>query len=362
MKDQSLEPADVAHADAVTDASSADPRAEGRRERRAMRVVAGAFSAAMLAGLALVGLYILGGQTQLEGVLIALLLGGIGLGLVVWSHALMPVPTRVERRHRLGSRQAARDALVKDLTTEGGVARRTVLVRLLVGALASLAAALALPVLSLGPAPGRSLFQTAWRRGLRLVDGDGRVVTAASMEIGSIVTVFPEGAVGAADSQTVLLRVDPVRLQLAGPAADWAPDGYVAYSKVCTHAGCPVGLYREASNELICPCHQSTFDALRGAIQPPARRPDHCRNSRSVWRMTARSARYRTSPNRSDRASGISTDEPPERSDRMGGRPNGAGPRRSVGGGQGIPGSIGRSCWARWRSSVSSSCWPRAPS
>ena len=40
-----------------------------------------------------------------------------------------------------------------------------------------------------------------------------------------------------------------------------APEDLIAYSKVCTHAGCPVGLYEEKSNLLLCPCHQSTFDA-----------------------------------------------------------------------------------------------------
>jgi ubiquinol-cytochrome c reductase iron-sulfur subunit len=40
----------------------------------------------------------------------------------------------------------------------------------------------------------------------------------------------------------------------------------VAYSKICTHAGCPVGLFRAAQHTLICPCHQSEFDVLRGAV------------------------------------------------------------------------------------------------
>ncbi len=248
---------------------------DDQRERRATRIVATSFTLTMMAGVALLALYILGGDTQLEGVLLAVVLGGIGVGLVVWSHGLMAVPTRVEERHPLASDAASRGALVRDLVNEGDVGRRRFLLRLLAGAAASLAAALAIPVLSLGPAPGRSLFQTSWRRGSRLVDVDGRPVTIESVEAGTIVTVFPAGAVGSADSQTVLVRVDPALLQLTGPAAGWAPQGCIAYSKVCTHAGCPVGLYREVSHELICPCHQSTFDVLRGAIPTsgPAARP-----------------------------------------------------------------------------------------
>jgi ubiquinol-cytochrome c reductase iron-sulfur subunit len=244
-------------------------------ERRATRIVAVAFGASMSAGLALLALYILGGQTQLEAILLAIVLAGLGVGLVVWSHRLMPVPTRVEERHPLESDVATRAALVDGLTTAGAVDRRGFLVRLLAGAVAALGAALAMPLLSLGPAPGRSLFQTAWRKGSRLVGPDGMAIRADSLPQGSIATVFPEGALDAADSQTLLLHVDPASLRLQDPGADWAPEGFVAYSKVCTHAGCPVGLYRQEAGELICPCHQSTFDALRGAvpISGPAVRP-----------------------------------------------------------------------------------------
>jgi ubiquinol-cytochrome c reductase iron-sulfur subunit len=69
---------------------------------------------------------------------------------------------------------------------------------------------------------------------------------------------------GSGDGQAVLIRVDPALLQLAPDRLEWAPMGYVAYSKICTHAGCPVGLYRAEEHALICPCHQSTFDVLNG--------------------------------------------------------------------------------------------------
>ena len=75
--------------------------------------------------------------------------------------------------------------------------------------------------------------------------------------------------------QTVLVRVEPGLNKPAEGREDWAPDGLLAYSKVCTHAGCPVGLYRAQDKRLICPCHQSTFDVLRGAtpVYGPAARP-----------------------------------------------------------------------------------------
>ena len=72
----------------------------------------------------------------------------------------------------------------------------------------------------------------------------------------------PEGEVDSADSQTLLIKVDPELLDLPDGRDEWAPEGCVGYSKICTHAGCPVGLYRAESHQLLCPCHQSTFDVL----------------------------------------------------------------------------------------------------
>jgi ubiquinol-cytochrome c reductase iron-sulfur subunit len=66
-------------------------------------------------------------------------------------------------------------------------------------------------------------------------------------------------------SQALLIRVDPALLRLPAGRSGWAPRGYIAFSKFCTHAGCPVGLYRASTHKLLCPCHQSTFDVLEGA-------------------------------------------------------------------------------------------------
>jgi ubiquinol-cytochrome c reductase iron-sulfur subunit len=243
-------------------------------ERRIERLVAGAFVVTMLTGVALLAVYGLGGQTQIEGVLLAVCLGSLGLGIVLWAQDLMQTRITIEERHPLASREPG-PTLSETLDEEAGFTRRTFLVRMLIGAFAGLAAALAIPALSLGPAPGRELFSTTWARGRRLVDIDGVPIRAADLEVGSLATVFPEGDVGSAQSQTVLIRVPPDALQLSPDRLALAPDGYVAYSKICTHAGCPVGLYRASEHVLICPCHQSTFDVLQGAVPVlgPAGRP-----------------------------------------------------------------------------------------
>jgi ubiquinol-cytochrome c reductase iron-sulfur subunit len=243
------------------------------RERRIERIVALAFAVTMVTGVALLVVYAAGGQTQIEGVLLAVCLASLGIGIVVWAEYLMNTPVSIEERHPLAS-SADNPALSEVLDEEAGFTRRRLLVGMLFGALAGLGAALAIPALSLGPAPGRELFTTSWGPGKRLVDIDGVAVRAADLEVGSIATVFPEGDPGSARAQTLLIRVAPGALRLDPDRLAGAPDGYVAYSKVCTHAGCPVGLYLASENRLVCPCHQSTFDVLGGAtpIEGPAGR------------------------------------------------------------------------------------------
>jgi ubiquinol-cytochrome c reductase iron-sulfur subunit len=128
---------------------------------------------------------------------------------------------------------------------------------------------------SLGQPPGSSLFTRVWKQGQRLTGLDGTPITVNALQPGSSMVVFPEESVGDEKSQTVLIRVREELLQLPKDRADWAPMGYVAYSRVCTHAGCPVGVFESTTDLLMCPCHQSTFDVLRAA-QPtsgPADRP-----------------------------------------------------------------------------------------
>jgi quinol---cytochrome c reductase iron-sulfur subunit len=238
-------------------------------------LIAALFGVTAITGVVLLIVYVLGGQTQVEGVLLGIALGSFGIGVVLWARDLMDTPIVIEERHPAASSPETTADFQAALTEEAGFTRRKLLVGMLVAAFAGLGAALAIPVLSLGPRPGAEQFSTSWRKGLRLVRGDGTAVKAGDLEVDSILTVFPEGAVGSADSQTVLIRVPPETLRLDPPRASWAPEGYVAYSKICTHAGCPVGLFRAAERKLICPCHQSTFDVLTGAtpVFGPAGRP-----------------------------------------------------------------------------------------
>jgi ubiquinol-cytochrome c reductase iron-sulfur subunit len=109
-----------------------------------------------------------------------------------------------------------------------------------------------------------------------VVDENGKLVTMQTVPQDGFLTVFPEGHEGAADAQALLIHVRDGSLKLPQDRLAAVPGGtHVAYSKICTHAGCPVGLYRAESQSLICPCHQSQFDVADGArpFFGPAARP-----------------------------------------------------------------------------------------
>ena len=256
--------------------NAATNRANARREeRRATGLVLVAFGLSTLAGFGLLVVYALGGETQVEGVLLTLCLGGIGVGIVIWGQRLMESRIHIEERHPVGTDPNAIVDLEDALTEEAGFSRRKLLIVALLGAFGGLAAALAIPVLSLGPAPGRSLFETTWKAGRRLAIAGGQPLLPDQLPVGGVLTVFPDGDESDPNAAALIINVGPGQLKLQGQAAAWAPDGFVAYSKICTHAGCPVGLYRSSQQTLICPCHQSEFDVLRGAvpISGPAARP-----------------------------------------------------------------------------------------
>jgi ubiquinol-cytochrome c reductase iron-sulfur subunit len=277
MTDSDQQGSERVDVDRQTEQGPATTELTGGR-RRAERRAAAALAVAILAGVGLFVVYFAGGQTQIEGALFAIAFGGLGVALGLWANHLLDAREVVEERHELSSGAAGRQAFEMALTEEVGpvLGRRSLLVKLLAGAGGALGLALLLPVLSLGPAPGNSLKVTPWARGKRVVDENGEPVSLDQVPEDGFLTVFPEGSEGAADAQTLLIHVRPGSLRLPPERMAGVPEGtHVAYSKICTHAGCPVGLYRAESQSLICPCHQSQFDVADGGkpFFGPAARP-----------------------------------------------------------------------------------------
>jgi ubiquinol-cytochrome c reductase iron-sulfur subunit len=242
-------------------------RLEGRPAamRRAERRIGLCWAITAASALALAGTYIAGGQPQLEGTLLLVSLGALGLGFVVLARDLLPGLDVTGSRGEVGSSEADREAMVESFDRgEGVMVRRSFLLRMLGLAGGALGIAAIFPIRSLGPRPGDTLAHTTWSRGARLVTQDGRPVHLGDLRVNGVLTVFPEGHTDDADAQTILINVGQAPQKVRSGRGSWSVSGYVAYSKVCTHAGCPVGLYRSTSHELLCPCHQSTFNVLDG--------------------------------------------------------------------------------------------------
>ncbi len=235
---------------------------------RAERVIGASFAVAVLAAVGLGITYLQGGNPQLEGVLLALTLGGIGVGIVVWAKSFMPNDEVTEERHPVESAEEDVAAFTADFERgTSGLKRRGMLTGLATAAFAALAGALLFPIRSLGPRPGRDLKRTAYEDfPQRVVTEDGEPIRPEDVPVDGVLTVWPESAVGAADAPTLLIHTRPTQeLRLGDRQVGWVVDGIIAYSKLCTHTGCPVGLYQAEEALLLCPCHQSTFDVLRGA-------------------------------------------------------------------------------------------------
>jgi quinol---cytochrome c reductase iron-sulfur subunit len=219
----------------------------------------------------------------LLGVCIAGSLASVAGALVVFARRLV-VTEEIEEDYP--QENPAEQQQVAQLVSESGsrITRR----RLLVGAASTAGGALGLaaltPVLSLGPLwDTASLEASPWYRGRRLVDVNGNAMLAADIEEETFYTAFAQGA----DQQDiasllVVIRMNPAELELPPGRAAWAPYGILAYSRICTHAGCAIELYRkprfpvvEPKPALVCPCHYSTFDPATGAtvIYGPAGRP-----------------------------------------------------------------------------------------
>lgn len=250
--------------------------AQPDNEKRSATVIAAGFIIAIVSALALAVVYARGGQVQAEGALLALALGGLGFGITAWGKYLMPQGPYVQEREDL--RSGAADVRAFETAFDRGedeIGRRTLLVRLMMGAVGALGVALVFPIRSLGPNPKRTLLSTSWGPGVRLVKENGFAIKVDELDVGGVATVFPEGHTDAGDSPVVLIRFSDAPVVTRLGRESWSPHGYLAYSKLCTHAGCPVGLYQQQTQQLLCPCHQSLFDVARGAkpVFGPAPRP-----------------------------------------------------------------------------------------
>ncbi len=200
------------------------------------------------------------------GASLAVAFAGLGAVLVVWGRMLTIQREAIAPREPLRPPEPERDAAAQAFTLGAQDIRRRSMLRWIGYSAGGMLALMAASLLrSLGVPSYSALNSRIWKRGQRLMTAEGKPVSADSIQPGNVLTVFPEGSIGDERSQTVLIRVDQALLELPKDRANWAPNGILAYSRVCTHAGCTVGLYEKTNYLLLCPCHQSTFNVLRAA-------------------------------------------------------------------------------------------------
>ncbi len=280
-----------------------------RHAKNAERLVAALFILAFLAGCGFIAAYIgleIGpnipaGANTVDaafrsnlalGLALSVVLLALGAGSLIWVRHLTPNIEVVEERHELRSKPEDRAAFQKTFAEGAAISqltRRPLVRRTMLLATAPLALAPLLLLRDLGPLPGTSLRHTVWRKGLRAVTLGGNLpLRPADLDSpGTMITVIPEGY---QDNEDALAKAGVILIkfapgQMSWPdrydggtlvaSMNWTVDNIVAYSKICTHVGCPVALYEETTHHILCPCHQSTFDAANGAwvIFGPAPRP-----------------------------------------------------------------------------------------
>ncbi|HET7174106.1 MAG TPA: Rieske 2Fe-2S domain-containing protein [Nocardioidaceae bacterium] len=286
---------------------------DAAQERRAERQVAGMFILAALLALAFCVLYFVipppsdqsatfmgyGASNLALGLTLGLALLLTGAAAIQWAKKLMGNQDIIEARHSTASPPNVREeqvAAFKLGVAESGFGRRTLIRNSMFAALGMLGLPAIVLLRDLGPLPGNLTSITVWKRGIRVVnDVSGTPLRPSDIAEGQLVNaepalffdeVGPNGKVikakytgtalndQKAKAAVILVRMLPTDIKSAQERA-WGVNGIVCFSKICTHVGCPISLYEQQTHQLLCPCHQSTFDLTEDGkvVFGPAARP-----------------------------------------------------------------------------------------
>ncbi len=234
----------------------------------------------------------LGASNLALGLTLGLALLCIGVGAIQWARKLMGDHEIVEMRHAIRSSDEDRAEIVNSITLgteESGIGRRPLVRNSLLAAMGLLGVPVVLGLRDLGPTPGQveeaedypgaGLYHTVWDQGMHIVrDAIGTRIKASDLEVGDLVNAAPailyepdpetgelelegvEVQITKSKAALILLRMEPEDIKHGKDRDNWTVDGIVAYSKICTHVGCPISLNERTTHHLLCPCHQSTFD------------------------------------------------------------------------------------------------------
>ncbi|MZE76106.1 ubiquinol-cytochrome c reductase iron-sulfur subunit [Streptomyces xinghaiensis] len=262
-----------------------------RAAKRSERTVALLFVVSMLATIGFIASYVVfpidkivyifpfGHVSALNfalGLTLGIALFCIGAGAVHWARTLMSDVEIADERHPIGAESEAKATVMADFrqgAAESGFGRRKLLRNTLFGAVALVPLSGVVLLRDLGPLPGDKLRHTLWAKGKLLVNQNtNEPLRPEDIPVGSLTFVKPEGLeeddhefnVEIAKAAVMVVRIQPEDIK-DKKELDWSHEGIVAYSRICTHVGCPVTLYEQSTHHVLCPCHQSTFDMADGA-------------------------------------------------------------------------------------------------
>ncbi|NIY64890.1 cytochrome bc1 complex Rieske iron-sulfur subunit [Streptomyces malaysiensis] len=261
-----------------------------RAAKRSERTVALLFTVSMVATIAFIAAYVaipvdryiyvfpIGHISALNfalGVTLGIALFTIGAGAVHWARTLMSDEEIADERHPIEASPEVKSKVLEEFQTgakESGFGRRKLARNTLFGALALVPLSGIVLLRDLGPLPGTKLRHTKWAKGKRLMNYNTmQPLRPEDISVGSLTFAMPEGmSEDQHDFQTeiakaalMLVRLQPENIK-DKRELDWSHEGIVAFSKICTHVGCPINLYEQQTHHVLCPCHQSTFDLSDG--------------------------------------------------------------------------------------------------
>lgn len=259
--------------------------------RRSERTVAMLFTVSMLATVGFIASYVgiphdksifvfpIGHINALNfalGLTLGLALFSIGAGAVHWARTLMSDEEIADERHPIEASPEVREKVHADFkqgAKESALGRRKLIRNTMFGALALFPLSGVMLLRDLGPLPGTKLRHTLWSKGKLLVNmNTNEPLRASDVAVGSLTFAKPEGLeehdeefqTEIAKAALMIVRIQPDNIK-DKRELEWSHEGIVAYSKICTHVGCPISLYEQQTHHVLCPCHQSTFDLSDGA-------------------------------------------------------------------------------------------------
>ncbi|MFB4425097.1 Rieske 2Fe-2S domain-containing protein [Streptomyces sp. QL37] len=262
-----------------------------RAAKRSERAVAFMFTLSMLATVGFIASYVIfpvdkivyiwpfGHVSALNfslGLTLGLALFLIGAGAVHWARTLMSDVEVADDRHAIEATPEVKAKVLADFADgarESAIGRRKLIRNTMFGALALVPLSGVVLLRDLGPLPEKKLRKTLWAKGKQLVNMNTmEPLRPEDVVVGSLTFAMPEGLEeDAHDFQSqiakaalMIIRIEPDNIK-DKREREWAHEGIVAFSKICTHVGCPISLYEQQTHHVLCPCHQSTFDLSDGA-------------------------------------------------------------------------------------------------